>query len=1118
MAETPQVLRSVQEFIIAFQALQTDKTSAKTQQAILLGQVLLQSLPSVSPLYSLCSCSLAHCLLVTWEKTDAERKRDRELLDIIGSRVSATVDFCPPDSRYREWYLKTQQDYYCIVRNFSARLEDDFWEHEHLNTLNAAVVYAKSAWHVLRNNPTQARHTAENLGNLFSTIAVIMSCRMAPEFQFRSYVQQAMRLSLWSLFEDQPDEMNDTIDYMDQVIQGRTWEIENRGVTTGSGSSYAVALCFLSQVYYRAFIRRRRRGSPAEQYLDQAVLYSEKACAGISDIDPGRLLCMNDFASAQLRLYLKSSSPSVLRGAIDTIISALNLSDDLLTRSGFPRYGGIRMTGQGGSISSLVPIDNRNPTQNQSSLKERRHQRWIVQTLEISADLLLARYKQNQDPRDLTTAIVSLKLSIQGTHAWSPARQKMLFKLNQALRESLRRLKRSNPWQIPNVLRRLSKMDDSFQRLEKLCNDFRSDRAGVNDFFVPLSRSQCVASLLDMQPVRDASWQPIVPRGAYNCDMQLSTDAPNILTSDLVVAAEHVQRAHYQVDPKIDRLLAKLNPEDPETIVIRSMWNRLYCSAAASLTRAEVYQRALAVFIQSGDLGTALELADFAKATLGHIELYLLEPAHYLSEVSHASNLATTVACIWLAHGQDPWNAILVLESGRELGSRHGMNTVRSYGFEPVRELLPQVSGIRDQLQQTARIDQEDGVSNNDRMANQSKDVMTLLEDLARSEAYLTPFGRQQCMWQARNGFVIHLITSKLSTYALITSSDDFQKLHLPLCTHEQLCARAISFRRAIRLCENQEAHKGAANKSLRSMLAWLWKTVAKPVVQCLHLSKSSGSNSNLPRIKWVACGVFSQLPIHAAGIYSGKSNDYMDQYAVSSYLSSIRGSMATQQRKPLIPYYQNQNREFTLFGMSTSPVVPEGKLADLAVAEEQRRIFASLGNSFTNNTIDNCNLGMARNMMHWARIIHFTCHGLAHPTDPSQSRLVLLRDAQEPCTVAKIREMDIPNALLLFLSACHSAIDPQAGETDEIIHLAKAFLLAGFPTVIGTLWQAYQASALDIAAVFYADVAREWTAPQEEPDPDVFPRALHHAVCRWRDSGNLWKPMDWASWVCFTS
>ena len=624
-------------------------------------------------------------------------------------------------------------------------------------------------------------------------------------------------------------------------------------------------------------------------------------------------------------------------------------------------------------------------------------------------------------------------------------------------------------------------------------------------------------SVLNMEAVNDTSWQPAAHRGAYDRDLQFSSDAPNILISDFVLAAEHIQRIDYRIDPWIDHLLGRLDPDDPDTTVVRTMWNKLYCSAAASLKRADVYQRALTVFIKHGNLETALELSDLAKVMIGHLELYLMEPAQYLSEVSHASNLATTIACLWLAQGRDPWAAIHALESGRELGSRHGMNTVRSYGFQPITELSPQVHVIRDQLRRSARTSHGDGILTSDEFANKSKDFMKLLQDLARSEAYLTPFGRQQCMWEASNGFIVHLITSKLSSYALITSSNDFKMLHLPNCTHEQLCTRVTNFRRAIKMCENQEYQKGTANQKLRSMLAWLWKAVAKPLVQFLRLNKSSKSSSELPRVKWIACGIFSQLPIHAAGIYSGTLIDYMDQYAVSSYLSSIHGSVTMQQRKSLIPYYQNANREFTLFGMSTSPPVPEGKLADLDTAEERRRIFASLGGSFTNNTIDNCNLGMARNMMHWARIIHFTCHGLPHPTDPLKSRLVLLRDDKEPCTVAQIRDMDIPNALLLFLSACHSAIDHRAGETDEITHLAKAFLLAGFPTVIGTLWQAYQTSALEIAAVFYAHVAREWKADQEEPDPDLFPRALHRAVCRWREEGNMWKPMDWASWVCFT-
>jgi hypothetical protein len=796
MTDTQQALHNrVILFLTAFRALQEDKTSARTQEAIILGQDLLQLLPDGSPFYSLCSCSLAHCLLVTWQKTEAEKKRDWELLNIVGSRVNSAVDHCLPDDRHRTLYLQTQQVYYCIMRNLSARLEDDFWDHEHIETLNTSIVHAKSVWHMLRNNVAEARHAADNLGNLYmsryvyfgrpgdlddalrlNTWAVILSGQMASEFQFQSYVKQATRLSFSSLFEDQPDEMDDAINYMDQVVHGRTWEAENRGVDSASGSSYAVALRFFAQIYCRAFIRRKGRVLDAGKHLSMAVLHSQNACMGIREVDPGRMLCLNDSASALLQLYLSSSTSRFLDRAVQTIISALTLSDTLLTRPGIPRRdNGIRISGHGAGISSLVAIDNRTSSHYQSSLKERRYQRWIVHTLEISANLLLARYGRDRDPQDLAIAILSLKLSIQGSHSWSTRRPKMLSKLNEALRERLRTLESSNHAQVRNfLLRRSNKMHPWAQRLGELYTRSRNDPASVTEPFLPLARNQSTASVVGIEAVNDRSWQPVIRRGSYNHDMQLSTDAPDVLISDPVSAAEHVQRRQYQIDHRIDHLFHELDSANPETTVIRSMWNKLYCSAGASLKRAEVYQRALAGFIRNGNLRAAAELSGFARAILGHLELYLIEPDQYLSSLSYVSNLVTTMACVWLTQGQDPWTAISAIENGRELGSRHGVNAVRSYGFEPEQEQVPQVHVICDQLRRGPGADRGHRIFTGAQSANRSRDLIGLLQDFVRTEAYLKPFGRQQCMSEARNDFIVHLITSKLGTYALITTSDGF--------------------------------------------------------------------------------------------------------------------------------------------------------------------------------------------------------------------------------------------------------------------------------------------------------------------------------------------------------
>ena len=1099
-----QVLQTLTtQFFTAYRELEqdrnSDQTSDKTTNALVFGQYLLELLPTTSSQYSLVSCCVAHCLLITWKETKASERRDLELLKILGSRVIPAVRYCLPSDPNRAWYISTQETYFCIKRNLSARLEDDFCDYEYLSKLNTAVAFAQEAWQVLCNCKAEEHSAAENLGNLymirythfgrpgdlddalrFSTIEVVLGSFKTSDYHLKSYHKHAARLSLWSLYEDQPDEIDDSIEYMNRVVQGRIWDVENRQVDQTTGSGYSIALGTFSRIYHRAFLRRRPRAVDARKYLELGAAHCQNACKGTLSLDPGRLNTLEDAARAHLQLYLARQSLSALNEAVQCVTSALSLSADILARRG-----------------------------------EKRYQRWIIQALEIGGDVLLARYQRDRDPQDLETAILTLKLTIQGTHGWNPSRSKMVFKLNQALREKLRSINGTRYHRLHSLLRRSSKVKNPDLNIGQLYADTRSDLAINQGPFAPLIRSHGTSIVIDQKPVENCSWASVVSRGAYDRDMQLSTDLPNILTSDITVTSEYIDRLQYRLDPQIDVLFEKLNPDDPETTIIRGRWDKLYCHAAASLHRAEIYQRALVVLIKGGDLETACKLSDLAEPILGHLELFLILPHLYLHNMNQASCLATTIAAVWLHHGRDPWKAIFALESGRELASRDGMNTVRSYGFDRVRELKPLILLIRDQLRGPSELDYGDKTSG-DQFAQSSKVLIMVLKDLAHSEACLIPFGQQRCMMEARNGFIIHLLTSELGTYALITTADQIFKIHLPQCPCESLVARAIAFRRAVAKCENQESQKGAANRKLRSLLEWLWKSVNKPIVLFLRLKKSTEYNPKLPCIRWIACGIFSQLPIHAAGVYSGASSDFMDQYAVSFYLSSIRATVAMQNRKPLVPFYQNANRDFTLFGMATSPRVPEGQLADLAVEDEKRRIFASLGPSFTNNAVTDCNIGVARNMMHWARIVHFTCHSLPHPTDPSKSRLVLRRDNVEPCTVAAIRDMEVPNALLLFLSACHSASDPCAGESDEITHVAKAFLLAGFPNVVGTLWQAYQTSALDIAAEFYAYVAREWKVEQEEPRRDCFPRALHWAVWKWRESGNVWKAMDWASWVCF--
>jgi CHAT domain-containing protein len=85
--------------------------------------------------------------------------------------------------------------------------------------------------------------------------------------------------------------------------------------------------------------------------------------------------------------------------------------------------------------------------------------------------------------------------------------------------------------------------------------------------------------------------------------------------------------------------------------------------------------------------------------------------------------------------------------------------------------------------------------------------------------------------------------------------------------------------------------------------------------------------------------------------------------------------------------------------------------------------------------------------------IYHFACHGISHPMDPSKSQLVLQDWKENPLFVDDIVKLRLENSQFAYLSACSVADCQVENLLDEGINLASAFQLAGFPSVVGTLW-----------------------------------------------------------------
>lgn len=88
------------------------------------------------------------------------------------------------------------------------------------------------------------------------------------------------------------------------------------------------------------------------------------------------------------------------------------------------------------------------------------------------------------------------------------------------------------------------------------------------------------------------------------------------------------------------------------------------------------------------------------------------------------------------------------------------------------------------------------------------------------------------------------------------------------------------------------------------------------------------------------------------------------------------------------------------------------------------------------------------------AGILHFATHGELSEKDPLSSALLLVPDGREDgrLEVREIFGMDL-NARLVVLSACETGLG-KLSKGDELVGLQRAFLYAGTPAVVTTLWK----------------------------------------------------------------
>ncbi|MEZ4866942.1 MAG: CHAT domain-containing tetratricopeptide repeat protein [Caldilineaceae bacterium] len=97
---------------------------------------------------------------------------------------------------------------------------------------------------------------------------------------------------------------------------------------------------------------------------------------------------------------------------------------------------------------------------------------------------------------------------------------------------------------------------------------------------------------------------------------------------------------------------------------------------------------------------------------------------------------------------------------------------------------------------------------------------------------------------------------------------------------------------------------------------------------------------------------------------------------------------------------------------------------------------------------------------------LHFSCHGEFDPDSPLESLLYI--GPNETLTGQEIMDNLRLNCNLVTLSACESGLN-KVQRGDELYGLLRAFMYAGAPAIIATLWRVDERSTLIFAEKFYA-------------------------------------------------
>lgn len=360
------------------------------------------------------------------------------------------------------------------------------------------------------------------------------------------------------------------------------------------------------------------------------------------------------------------------------------------------------------------------------------------------------------------------------------------------------------------------------------------------------------------------------------------------------------------------------------------------------------------------------------------------------------------------------------------------------------------------------------------------KDVKSLLkereaigEQIRRVEGFKfflkpTPFTELEKV--AVDGPVIVLHANKQTCDALILLCST-PPIHVPL-TH--MTAHDVS-RMATRFREltGNIITGDDDGETLEYLLSDLWHLVVSPIVQRLLPHIPTGS-----RLWWCPTGVFSSIPLHAAGPYR-QGEPTLSQIYVSSYTPTlqalIQARAGTSQEAPrsrrasmAVPGFLKRKKSKQLLASQTIPtIVAIGNATSDETYHELDLIRNRMPPSVAFRRMEGDDVTSEGVLAAFREPVwlHLACSASLDSALPCHSGFATREGILSLYDISNAR----PQADFAFLSGrCNRGDDTSLPET---MHLAASLQYSGVRSVIGTLWPVDDVVMRQVAAAFYGEI-----------------------------------------------